>query len=73
MYSKQETSLRATKYLPSIVKLQRFLYDIHHYRSSEEEAHEKSIGQFLIDISNGKCKNIDKTYPTNIHLTNQDL
>ena len=52
----QEPSLRATQYLPDIVKLQRSLYDTFHLRSDRRKADEKkTIGQFLKEFGTCVC------------------
>ena len=52
----QERSLRATQYLPDIVKLQRSLYDTFHLRSDRRKADEKkTIGQFLRSYGTCMC------------------
>ena len=49
----QETSLRATQYLPDIAKLQRCLYDTFHHRLDQATAKTQTIGQFLGKLKNG--------------------
>lgn len=49
----QETSIRATKYLPAIVRLQRYLYDTHNCRCSRTEIRAKTIGSFIKEFNDG--------------------
>ena len=46
--------LRATQYLPDIVKLQLFLYDMYNYRMDRSDAIELTIHKFLQQLENGK-------------------
>ena len=50
----QERSLRATQYLPDIVKLQRSLYDAFHHRLDRKVAKTITIGQYIKSLKNGK-------------------
>ena len=43
----QEPNLRATQYLPDIVRLQQCLYDSSHHRLDRREARRMTIGDFL--------------------------
>ena len=43
----QEPSLRATQYLPSIVSLQKSLYEICNHRFDRKTAETQTIGEFL--------------------------
>ena len=47
----QEPKLRATQYLPHIVKLQQSLYDHFNYRLDRKDAISMTIGQFLQQLS----------------------
>ena len=49
----QELSLRATQYLPDIVKLQQCLYDSFHHRMDRTEAKRLTIGEFLEKLQSG--------------------
>ena len=49
----QEPSLRATQYLPDIVKLQQCLYDSFHHRLDRTDARTLTIGDFLEKLSSG--------------------
>ena len=49
----QEPSLRATQYLPDIVKLQQCLYDSFHHRLDRTDAKTLTIGDFLEKLSSG--------------------
>ena len=59
----QERSLRATQYLPDIVKLQRSLYDAFHHRLDRKEAKTITIGQYLKSLKNGMftCYIVNRT------------
>ena len=46
--------MRATKYLPDVIKLQQFLYDIYHHRLDQADAKAQTIGDFLEKLKNGK-------------------
>ena len=46
--------LRATKYLPDVIKLQQFLYDTYHHRLDRADAKAQTIGDFLEKLKNGK-------------------
>ena len=53
----QEPSLRATQYLPDIVKLQRFLFDMYDKRLEKGTAETRTIRDFLREVKdrfNGK-------------------
>lgn len=52
-YLFQERCLRATQYLPDIVKLQRSLYDAFHHRMDRKEAKMITFGQYLKTLRNG--------------------
>ena len=47
MYYLQVDLLAALQYLPDIIRLQNFLYEICNHRIDEKEAHELSIKDFL--------------------------
>lgn len=49
----KERSLRATQYLPDIVKLQRSLYDTFHHRLDRRDAKTMTIESFLKSLRNG--------------------
>ena len=49
----QEPSLRATQYLPDIVKLQQCLYDSFHHRLDRTDANRLTIGEFLEKLPSG--------------------
>ena len=46
----QEHNLRATQYLPDIVRLQQCLYDLFHHRLDHREAKTVSIRRFLAEV-----------------------
>ena len=50
----QEPNLRATQYLPDIVRLQQCLYDSFHYRLDRGEARRMTIGEFLQSRKHGE-------------------
>lgn len=50
----QETNLRATQYLPDIVRLQQCLYDSFHHRLDQKEARRMTIGDFLQSRKHGE-------------------
>lgn len=50
----QEHSLRATQYLPDIVKLQRSLYDAFHHRLDRRDAKMITFRKYLESLINGK-------------------
>ena len=52
-YYSKEPSLRATQYLPDIVKLQQFLYDTYHHRIDRKKAKTQTIGDFLKALPSG--------------------
>ena len=54
-YFYQERCLRATQYLPDIVKLQRSLYDAFHHRMDRKEAKMTTFGEYLKNVKNGKA------------------
>ena len=49
----QEPSLRATQYLPDIIRLQQRLYDCFHRRLDRKDASRFTIGDFLRQRTNG--------------------
>ena len=49
----QEPNLRATQYLPGIVRLQQCLYDNFHHRLDRKEARAMTIGEFLQSRKHG--------------------
>ncbi len=49
----KEPKLRATQYLPHIVKLQQSLFDMFNYRMDKSKAMRLSIGKFLQNLQNG--------------------
>ena len=53
-FSLQEPSLRATQYLPDIVKLQHSLYDAFHHRLDRNVAKSHTIDKFLQGLRSGK-------------------
>ena len=50
----QEPVLRATLYLPDIVKLQHSLFNLFHRRVGKENAKDQTIGSFFKGIKSGK-------------------
>ena len=50
----QEPSLRATQYLPDILRLQQCLYDSFHHRLDRREAKKMTIGEFLQTRQHGE-------------------
>ena len=50
----QEPNLRATQYLPDIVRLQQYLYDRFHHRLDRKEARRMTIGEFLQSRKHGE-------------------
>ena len=50
----QEPILRATQYLPDIVRLQHKLYDAFHHRLDRKDARGKTISQFIKERRSGK-------------------
>ena len=50
----QEPVLRATRYLPDIVKLQHSLFNLFHRRAGKENAKDQTIGSFFKGIKSGK-------------------
>ena len=50
----QEPNLRATQYLPDIVRLQQCLYDSFHHRLDRKEARRMTIGEFLQSRKHGE-------------------
>ena len=53
MYPIQEPSVRATQYLPDIVRLQRSLHDAFHHRLHRRDAMKLTIGDFISSLKNG--------------------
>ena len=50
----QEPNLRATQYLPDIVRLQQCLYDSFHHRLDRKEARRMTIEKFLQSLKRGE-------------------
>ena len=50
--------MRATQYLPDVVKLQRSLYDAFHHRLDRKDAKTMTIDQFLQGLMSGMCSDI---------------
>ena len=48
--------MRATKYLPEIVRFQHYLYDKYNYRLDSKEASRTSVGKFLSEAKNQSSK-----------------
>ena len=46
--------LRATQYLPDIVRLQQCLYDAFHHRLDKKEAVTQTVREFLDNLTTGK-------------------
>ena len=47
--------IRATQYLPSILKLQQYLLSKHHHRSSHEQLKDERIIDIISGAENGEC------------------
>ncbi len=60
--------MRATQYLPDIVKLQRSLYDTFHHRLDQATAKTRTIKQFLARLNGAAfiISWIDFSYSTNL-------
>ena len=54
IYLSQEPVLRATQYLPDIVRLQQCLYDAFHHRLDKKEAVTQTVREFLDNLISGK-------------------
>ena len=54
IYLSQEPVLRATQYLPDIVRLQQCLYDAFHHRLDKKEAVTQTVREFLENLISGK-------------------
>jgi hypothetical protein len=48
--------LRATQYLPDIVRLQQCLYDAFHHRLDKKDAVTQSVREFLDNLTTGMFK-----------------
>jgi hypothetical protein len=48
--------LRATQYLPDIVRLQQCLYDAFHHRLDKKDAVTQSVREFLDNLTTGTFK-----------------
>ena len=48
--------MRATQYLPDIVRLQQCLYDAFHHRLDKKEAVTQTVREFLDNLTTGKLK-----------------
>jgi len=53
-FLQEEPNLRATQYLPDIVRLQQYLYDSFHHRLDRREARTMTIGEFLQSRQHGE-------------------
>ena len=52
----QEENLRATQYLPDIVKLQQFLFETFNRRLEKSKARTQTIREFLRELKNGEYR-----------------